>query len=179
MKEQIEEYFTEHERSNIGLIIKTRFGYVDRSYLDDMWDLGYYATWVARNTYDEERGRKYSTYQYQLVFNEIYKFVNAMYAQKRNMKQSIHIEDMLTALPDTTKLNKDDNQWVRQDVDFDYNLWIDKMKHCLDSRNLYIFNQLMLGYDQKEIGKALGCSHQAISQRVMKIKKILSEKGLL
>ena len=42
-----------------------------------------------------------------------------------------------------------------------------------------IFNQLMLGYDQKEIGKALGCSHQAISQRVAKIKKILSEKGLL
>ena len=82
-------------------------------------------------------------------------------------------------LPDTTKLNKDDNQWVRQDVDFDYNLWIEKMKHCLDSRNLYIFNQLMLGYDQKEIGKALGCSHQAISQRVMKIKKQLQEKGLI
>ena len=53
------------------------------------------------------------------------------------------------------------------------------MRHCLDSRNLYIFNQLMLGYDQKEIGKALGCSHQAISQRVLKIKKILLEKGLL
>ena len=133
----------------------------------------------GRNTYDEEKGRKYSTYQYQLVFNEIYKFVNAMYAQIRNMKQSIHIEDMLTALPDTTKLNKDDNQWVRQDVDFDYNLWIDKMRHCLDSRNLYIFNQLMLGYDQKEIGKSLGCSHQAISQRVMKIKKQLQEKGLI
>lgn len=179
MKEQIEEYFTEHERSNIGLVIKTRFGYVDRNYLDDLWDLGYYATWVARNTFDEEKGRKYSTYQYQLVFNEIYKFVNAMYAQKRNMKQSIHIEDMLTSLPDTSKLNKDDNQWVRQDIDFDYNLWIDKMRHCLDSRNLYIFNQLMLGYDQKEIGKALGCSHQAISQRVIKIKKQLEERGLL
>ena len=65
------------------------------------------------------------------------------------------------------------------EVDFDYNLWVDKMRHCLDSRNLYIFNQLMLGYDQKEIGKELGCSHQAISQRVLKIKKILSEKGLL
>ena len=75
MKEQLEEYFTEHERSNIGLVIKTRFGYVDHSYLDDLWDLGYYATWIARNTYDEEKGRKYSTYQYQLVFNEIYKFV--------------------------------------------------------------------------------------------------------
>ena len=179
MKEQLEEFFTEHERSNIGLVIKTRFGYVDHSYLDDLWDLGYYATWVARNTYDEEKGRKYSTYQYQLVFNEIYKFVNAMYAQKRNMKQSIHIEDMLTALPDTSKLNKDDNQWVRHDVDFDYNLWVDKMRHCLDSRNLYIFNQLMLGYDQREIGNALGCSHQAISQRVMKIKKQLQEKGLI
>ena len=56
MKEQIEEYFTEHERSNIGLVIKTRFGYVDRTYIDDLWDLGYYATWVARNTYDEENG---------------------------------------------------------------------------------------------------------------------------
>ena len=77
------------------------------------------------------------------------------------------------------KLNKDDNMWVRQDVDFDYNLWVEKMRHCLDSRNLYIFNQLMLGYDQKEIGKALGCSHQAISQRVIKIKNILKEKGLI
>ena len=104
MKEQLETYFTEHERSNIGLVIKTRFGYVDKNYLDDLWDLGYYATWIARNTYDEERGRKYSTYQYQLVFNEIYKFVNSMYAQKRNMKQSIHIDDMLTALPDTANL---------------------------------------------------------------------------
>ena len=37
----------------------------------------------------------------------------------------------------------------------------------------------MLGYDQKEIGKALGCSHQAVSQRVTKIKNILLEKGLL
>ena len=83
---------------------------------------------------------------------------------------------MLTSLPDTSKLNKDDNMWVRQDVDFDYNLWVDKMRHCLDSRNLYIFNHLMLGYDQREIGKALGCSHQAISQRVMKIKKQLQEK---
>ena len=36
MKEQLEEYFTEHERSNIGLVIKTRFGYVDHSYLDDL-----------------------------------------------------------------------------------------------------------------------------------------------
>ena len=107
MKEQLETYFTEHERSNIGLVIKTRFGYVDHSYLDDLWDLGYYATWMARNTYDAEKGRKYSTYQYQLVFNEIYKFVNAMYAQKRNMKQSIHIEDMLTTLPQDSKLNKD------------------------------------------------------------------------
>lgn len=179
MKKQLEEYFTTHERSNIALVIKTRFGYVDSSYIDDLWDLGYYATWMARNTYDEERGRKYSTYQYQLVFNEIYKFVNAMYAQKRNMKQSLHIEDMLTTLPQDSKLNKDDNQWVRHDVDFDYNLWIEKMRNCLDSRNLYIFNQLMLGYNQKEIANALGCSYQAISQRVIKIKKQLQEKGLI
>lgn len=179
MKEQLEEYFTEHERSNIGLVIKTRFGYIDRSYLDDMWDLGYYATWMARQTYDPERGRKYSTYQYQLVFNEIYKFVNAMYAQKRSMNRSIHIEDMLTTLHQDSKLNKDDNKWVRQDVNFDYNLWIDKMRSCLDSRNLYIFNQLMLGYDQREIGKDLGCSHQAVSQRVGKIKKLLKQKGLI
>ena len=95
------------------------------------------------------------------------------------MKQSIHIEDMLTALPDTSKLNKDDNQWVRQDVNFDYNLWVDKMRSCLDSRNLYILNQLMLGYDQRYIGNALGCSHQAISQRVTKIKNILKERGLI
>ena len=37
----------------------------------------------------------------------------------------------------------------------------------------------MLGYDQKEIGNALGCSHQAISQRVAKIKNILKESGLI
>ena len=64
-------------------------------------------------------------------------------------------------------------------MDFDYNLWIEKMRSCLDSRNLYIFNQLVLGYTQKEIGKTLGCSHQAVSQRVEKIKKLLKEKGLV
>ena len=32
MKEQLEEFFTEHERANIGLVIKTRFGYVDNNY---------------------------------------------------------------------------------------------------------------------------------------------------
>lgn len=179
MKEQIEAYFTEHERANIGLVIKSRFGYVDRSNLDDLWDLGYYATWIARNTYDEERGRKYSTYQYQLVFNEIYKYINAMYAQKRNMNQQIHIEDMLSTLPQDSKLNKDDNQWVRTDVNFDEDLMLEHMRHCLGQRDLYIFNQLVLGYTQKEIGKTLGCSHQAVSQRVEKIKKLLKEKGLI
>lgn len=179
MKEQLESFFTEHERANIGLVIKSRFGYVDRSNLDDLWDLGYYATWIARNTYDEERGRKYSTYQYQLVFNEIYKYVNAMYAQKRNMNQQIHIEDMLTTLPQDSKLNKDDNMWVRTDVNFDGDLMLDHMRHCLGQRDLYIFNQLVLGYTQKEIGKTLGCSHQAVSQRVEKIKKLLKEKELI
>lgn len=177
-----DDWLTKDERAMISTVIRRYFKYLNNSDTgDDIYSICYYATWKARQNFDETLGKKYTSYQYQVVFNELYKYATSLYAKKRDRGKTTTIESLLPSFDDgRSNVTKDDNGYLAFYEDFTSHLLVQDIEHCIkNKRDLFIITEYINGANQTEIASMLGCTGEAVRQRKVKIYEKLKKAGIL
>lgn len=170
----LEEYFTKDERNCVGYIIKRyHHHFIGSNNEDDIWSVGYYAIHRARTTYRNDMNCKYFTWLSKIVYEDLYKFKNWFYQQKRvGDLRNKSFSDILGS----SSINEEDKN-IKLNITFKENFYFDMMIEeafkKLSQRDLYIILKILDGYTQSEIAKELGCTSEAVRQRKMKAYNIL------
>lgn len=162
--------FTNEEIIIIKTVISKRFRYMVGQWYDDIYSIGMFATWEARNTYDPNRGTKYSTFLYNCVFSRIYAFKRKMYD---SVDGSANYLAFSTDFRYESEAEEVDYQMLHLDeeYDFDFNIDLERFYKLLTPRQCFILTEQFKGSNQREIAKTVGVSMEAIRQQRVKIKE--------
>lgn len=175
---------TKEEMKIIYDVIRKRFSYLNMSYyFDDLESLGLFATWKARNTYDETKGVKYTTYQWRTVFNELYIFKKSEMDRKKDIPKekmlSKDYEGKHNIEEDKTSLLHELSYSFEENVDFEMDF---KLFHkTLKPVDQCILTELQNGSTLTEIANVVGVSFQRIGQRRKQIEndyRVFKRKGV-
>lgn len=130
---------------------------------EDIVQTGMVALCKAANTWDEEKGA-FSTYAVLCIQNGI-----RHYFRDNKKHKNILSLDYEVRGKDGEPKEFGDLLVGEEDVDY---VNVEDVYNNLSSKDKEIFNLRCAGMNNTDIGKYLGCSHQAIQQRVRKIRKI-------
>lgn len=144
---------------------------------DDLYDVGVIGFVKGLNTYDEDKGTKYSTYLYECIKNEI-----LQYLEQENMKKrQSEIVSLNSYILDDIELI----DVIPCYVNYDEKLYLDEMFHDINNRLSFlkerdemIFKHIygIDGYKKltiEELQKKFKMSKQNIQRIKIKILKIL------
>lgn len=172
----LKEYFTKDERNCVGYIIRRYHNhFIGSSNEDDIWSVGYYAIYRARTTYRDDMNCKYFTWLSKIVYEDLYKFKNWFYQQKRvGDLRNKSFSDILGS----SSINEEDKN-MKLNITYKENFYFDMMIEDafkkLNQRELFIILRMLDGYTQTEIAKELGCTSEAVRQRKVKAFNILKD----
>ena len=177
------DWMTKDERAIASTVIRRYYKYLINSDTgDDVYSLAYFATWKARENYDDTKGKAYTSYQYQVVFNELYKYALSLYAKKRDRGKCSSIESLLPSFDDgRSTVTKDDNGYLAfTDDEYCFRTMMADIESAIkDEKDLFIVKELLNGKQQKDIAKELGCTGEAVRQRKNKVYEKLKREGIL
>lgn len=161
---------TQEELKVINAVIKRHFRIMSTTfYHDDLKSLGLYATWMARKTFDDSKGVKYTTYQWKMVFNELYVFKRSQMCRKKDIPNDVKISKDYDLENDLEERMSELSFCFENDVDFQIDF--DSFYNTLKPIEKCILFEFYKGATLKEVGETVGMTFQGVDQRRKKIKQ--------
>lgn len=170
MKEEFK--LTDEETFIIKSVMKRHFKtMLNEFWYDDLFSLGMFATWKARNAYDDSKGVKYTTYLWQLIFNSMYDF------KKRHVDKYKDIEFLSIDYELSGEAMNDKFTWLKNFTDKEVDTMIKFYEWCkrLKPRQKFIVDEMLKGTQQKDIAKEIGVSAERIRQDRLAMKDSFKE----
>ena len=149
--------------------------------IDDYYDIAAIGLVRAAQTFQEEKGSKFSSYAYFVMWNEIKKQWRKETMQKREGEKYLFHYNTSRKINDDKEINDGLNciSDIRCDVENETIIkivlenFLDKIKNEKEKKILYKF---IAGYKQIEIAKEFNTTHSNISRIINKLLKQLKKE---
>ncbi len=178
---QVEEKIKEHEKLVYFMINKMFKSQSNLEYTassrgfqkEDIYQVGMIGLWKAVKTFNESKGRKFSTYATRCIRNEIHnEIIIKRYMNDTPMDLDEHSRVKLTIAKDIDDVKvKKYERSTKFDSDVVHKLLFKKHINKLSDKELTIVDMKMKGYTQDEIAEKFGCSRQNIGVMSKKMKE--------
>lgn len=157
---------------HIGLAIKfCKTQFLNYNHLsEDIQQIAYVGLWRACQSFDETKNKKFSTFAYRCMLNEVLKFLkeeNKFYSISVNYK--VDGEDGCVDLIDIQPSKTNDYEFDLIDT------IKSRLKNKVKQREIETLELYLNGYSKREISKIQGVKDDAVRIRIEKCLKALSE----
>lgn len=145
---------------------------------EDMIQEAKIGLWKACIAFREEKGCKFSSYAYKVIYNAILSVLNKRSHRIEGCAEIITLSIHQPVNPENPELTYEDILLGQEDFKYKKSEQKDFIHRTLSAKERSICNMIMNGMTQCEVAKVFGVSSQCINAKVMKIRKKLEEKGI-